>query len=122
MEEKIYALLRLGDGAAEKLDRLSKRMQKIASYAFGDTRMQMQAILKITEKKRRLENALYYREKLLAGLTEEETALLLLRAHGVSSEKAKEGSGYSARSVRRKTVAAEKTAANILYLLGYDAI
>lgn len=122
MEEKIYALLRLGDGAAEKLERLSKRMQRIASYAFGDTRMQMQAILKITEKKRRLENALYYREKLLAGLTEEETALLLLRAHGVSSEKAKEGRGYSARSVRRKTVAAEKTAANILYLLGYDAI
>ena len=122
MEEKIYALLRLGDGAAEKLDRLSKRMQRIASYAFGDTRMQMQAILKITEKKRRLENALYYREKLLAGLTEEKTALLLLRAHGVSSEKAKEGRGYSAPSVRLKTVAAEKTAANILYLLGYDAI
>ena len=120
MDETVYALLRLGEKAAETLERLSQRMQKIASYAFGDTRMQLEALVKIMDKKRRIENALYFREKLLAGLTEEEVDLLMMRARGVPSEQVRTKRGYSARSVRRKTVEAEKTAKNILYLLGFE--
>ena len=96
-------------------------MRRVACYAFGDTRRQLEAVLKISEQKRLIENQLYYREKLLKGLTDEEAELLMLRARGVPSERAKEGRGYSARSVRRKTADAVRAAENILYLLGYES-
>ena len=100
MEETVYALLRLGDAAPERLRRLSEKMRRVACYAFGDTRRQLEAVLKISEQKRLIENQLYYREKLLKGLTDEEAELLMLRARGVPSERAKEGRGYSGTGSR----------------------
>lgn len=120
MNETIYALLRLGDGAAEQIDRLSRQLERIAQYAFGNTRRQIGAMFRVLEEKRMLEKALYYRENLLKGLTDEEVKLLFYRAYGVPSERINGEMGYSSRSVRRKTNDAVRAAENILYLLGCD--
>lgn len=120
MDETVYALLRLGDGADARMKRLSRRLQRIAVYAFGNTYGQLNAMLGILEEKRMLENALYYRENLLKGLTDEERRLLFCRAYGISSEKLTGEMGYSSRSVRRKTKEAVRAAENILFLLGCD--
>ncbi len=120
MDEMIFALLRLGEGAERKIAKLNKRLERTAEYAFGDTWSQIDSMLDIIEEKRRLESALKIRDKLIKGLTEEEYVLLNARAHGVVPEIVANGRGYSDRSLRRKTLEALKTAKNILFLFGCD--
>ncbi len=120
MDEMIFELLLLGDGAERKIAKLSCRLERIAEYAFGDTWSQIDRMLDIIDEKRRLESALEIRNKLIKGLTEEEYVLLNARAHGVMPEITENGRGYSDRSLRRKTLEALKTAKNILFLFAYD--
>ena len=108
MDEMIFELLLLGDGAERKIAKLSCRLERI------------DRMLDIIDEKRRLESALEIRNKLIKGLTEEEYVLLNARAHGVMPEITENGRGYSDRSLRRKTLEALKTAKNILFLFGYD--
>ena len=120
MDEMIFSLLRLTERAEQKIARLNERLERIAEYAFGDTWRQIDCMLDVIEKKRRLESALEIRNKLVRGLTEEEYVLLRSRARGVVPEILSGGRGYSERSIRRKTAEAVKAAENILFLLGCD--
>lgn len=49
MDEMIFELLLLGDGAERKIAKLSCRLERIAEYAFGDTWSQIDRMLDIID-------------------------------------------------------------------------
>ncbi len=120
MKKCIYALLRLNHGAKKKLDGLDRRLWRTASYVFGDTWTQIDAMLDIIETKRRIEAALDLASKLRKGLTEEECEILEMKSTGVGCSEIAQKYSCSKKTACRKAETALKTAENLLFLLGYD--
>lgn len=120
MKNFIYTILSVERDADVRIERLTRRLWKTASFTYGNTWDQIDAMLDIIEEKQQIQDAVELIKLLKKGLTEQEYTVLASRRDGLGYREIAHTLGMSVKSAYRKTLDALKAAENLLFLFGYD--
>lgn len=121
MKAWIMTVFRVQPLLEQAVELLEERMSQVALQYKADVQAQAQAILDLTDRKRRLINLAVLGHRLECGLREEQIAYIKAAARGKTCGDLAAEYGVSRTTAHRRTQIALKSAQGILHKLGFDA-
>jgi hypothetical protein len=113
-------IFRLAQPARRLIDKLQDKIEKIALNPFGNTELQYERILKLTDKRAAIINLLYLHRVLCEAIGAEEAAIMELYSRGSTGREIGEARGESAMQIFVRLRRAFTKGARALKKEGYD--